>query len=75
MKSKTTAVVLAILLGGLGIHNFYLGYTKRAVTQLVLSLLFSWTMIVPIIILIWIIYEIVQIVSGKAVDANGNPLI
>ena len=74
MKSKTTAVVLAVLLGGVGAHNFYLGYTKRAVTQLILCLLFSWTMIVPIIILIWVVYEIVQIVSGKTVDANGNPL-
>ena len=26
-KSKTTAGVLAILLGGLGVHKFYLGYT------------------------------------------------
>ena len=26
-KSKVTAAVLAILLGGLGIHKFYLGYT------------------------------------------------
>ena len=28
-KSRVTAGVLAILLGGLGIHKFYLGYTKE----------------------------------------------
>ena len=37
-KSKITAGILAILLGGLGIHKFYLGYTKAGVIQLVISL-------------------------------------
>lgn len=74
MKSKTTAGVLAIVLGQLGIHNFYLGYTKRAVIQLLATLFFSWTTIVPILIWAWAIYEGVQILSGKVVDVNGNPL-
>ena len=37
-KSRTVAGLMGILfgvfLGGLGIHNFYLGYTKKAVAQL-----------------------------------------
>lgn len=33
-KSKVAAGVLGLLLGGLGIHNFYLGYTKKAIIQL-----------------------------------------
>ena len=37
-KDKTTAVVLAFCLGGLGIHNFYLGENKKGVARLVADL-------------------------------------
>lgn len=39
MKDKTTAALLAILLGGLGAHKFYLGRTLQGF----LYLLFCWT--------------------------------
>lgn len=45
MRSKTTAALLAFFLGGLGIHQFYLGNYFRGI----LFLLFSWTFI-PIFI-------------------------
>lgn len=38
-KSKTAAGLLAIFLGSLGIHKFYLGYTKSGVIMLLVSLL------------------------------------
>ena len=38
-KSKIAAGLLAILLGTLGIHKFYLGYTKAGVIMLLVSLL------------------------------------
>ncbi len=38
-KSKTTAGLLAIFLGGLGIHKFYLGYTTSGIIMLLVSLL------------------------------------
>ena len=37
-KSKLVAGLLGIFLGGLGVHNFYLGYTGKAIAQIVLSL-------------------------------------
>ena len=39
-EKKTTAGILAIIpiTGGLGIHKFYLGYTKEGVIQLLLGL-------------------------------------
>ena len=36
-KSKLAAGLLGIFLGGLGIHNFYLGYTGKAIAQLLLG--------------------------------------
>jgi TM2 domain-containing membrane protein YozV len=44
-KSKTTAGILALLVGGLGIHKFYLNKAGLGI----LYILFSWTF-VPLII-------------------------
>ncbi|MVZ60918.1 NINE protein [Sphingobacterium humi] len=41
MKSRSTAVILALLLGGIGIHRFYLGETWIGLFYL----LFCWTFI------------------------------
>lgn len=40
-NKKIVSGILAILLGYLGIHKFYLGYTKEGVIQLLLGLLFG----------------------------------
>jgi len=44
-KNPTTAVLLALFLGGLGIHKFYMGQTFLGI----LYLLFSWTGIPSIV--------------------------
>lgn len=36
-EKKLVAGILALLLGGFGVHKFYLGYTKEGVIQLLLS--------------------------------------
>jgi hypothetical protein len=36
-KSRTTFILLGALLGALGAHNFYAGYTKKAIWQLVIT--------------------------------------
>ncbi|WP_281231439.1 TM2 domain-containing protein [Flavobacterium gelatinilyticum] len=38
-NKKVTAGILAILLGGFGVHKFYLGYSKEGIIQLILGLL------------------------------------
>lgn len=72
-KSKVAAGVLGILLGSLGVHNFYLGYTGKAVAQLLISLLTCGTC--AWISGIWGFIEGILILTGSInTDANGNPL-
>jgi len=48
MKNKTTAIILAFFLGGLGIHKFYLNRPAQGL----LYLLFCWTYIPAIVALV-----------------------
>lgn len=82
-KSKLVAGLLGIFLGGFGVHNFYLGYTKKAVIQCAVSsacLLLSCctlgiTAIGTVGIEIWGLVEGIMILCGKIdKDGEGNPL-
>jgi len=55
-KSRTSYIVLGIFLGALGVHNFYAGYTGRAVGQLCLTVLTLGYL--GIVSWIWAIIEI-----------------
>ena len=63
MKSKSTAVILAILLGGPGVHHFYLNNTKKGLLYLIPWLLFFWTVFIPFIL--WIIEAIEGIILAN----------
>lgn len=74
-KSKVVAGILGILLGGLGIHNFYLGKTKIALIQLLVSVISVGTLY-PIMG-IWGLVEGILILVGHdsfRTDAKGVPL-
>ncbi len=72
-KSKLVAGLLGIFLGGLGIHNFYLGFQKRALVQLLVSLLTCGIGSAPMAI--WGLVEGIMILaSNDKTDANGIPL-
>ena len=74
-KSKLVAGLLGIFLGSLGIHNFYLGYTTKAVIQLVICLVGSCLIIGPLVAGVWGLVERIMILTGKInVDGKGNPL-
>lgn len=69
-KSKLAAGLLGIFLGCLGVHNFYLGYTGKAVTQLVLTL--ATCGLGGFITSIWGLIEGILILCGNInTDANG----
>lgn len=72
-KSKIAAGLLGIFLGSLGVHNFYLGFTGKAIAQLLISILscgtLSWASA------IWGLIEGILILTGSMnVDSDGNPL-
>lgn len=60
-KSRVAYILLGLFLGGLGIHNFYAGYTGKGVAQLLLTLFLFWTIVVPIGVGIWIIIEVITV--------------
>ena len=76
-KSKIAAGLLGIFLGAFGVHNFYLGYTNKAVVQLVLGILTFFTCgLTGFVSGIWGFVEgIILLASSNATDANGYPLI
>ncbi len=80
-KSRTLAGIFGILFGYFGVHNFYLGYTSKAVIQLCVSivgLLLSCLGIGIFIvagIAIWGLVEGIMILAGSInADAKGVPL-
>ena len=48
-KSRIAAGILGIVLGWLGIHKFYLGYTKEGLIMLLVSILGSFIKIGPFV--------------------------
>ena len=62
MKSKTTALILSILVGGLGVDRFYLGYTGMGILKLLTGGCFG----------ILYLIDIINIATGKLGPADGS---
>ena len=72
-KSKIVAGLLGIFLGWIGVHNFYLGYTGKAVAQLLISVLSCF--VFSFASGIWGLIEGIMILTDTiVVDGNGNEL-
>ena len=68
-KSKLAAGLLGIFLGAYGVHNFYLGFTKKAVIQIIV------TFVTCGIGSLWGFIEGIMILCGKInADASGKLL-
>ena len=72
-KSKLVAGLLGIFLGCFGVHNFYLGYTGKAVAQVLISVLSCFAL--SFVTGVWGLIEGIMILVGNInKDAKGNPL-
>ena len=73
-KSKVLAGLLGVFLGSLGIHNFYLGYTGKALAQLLITVLSFG--ILSFVSGVWGLIEGIMILTDTiTVDAKGNKLV
>ena len=68
-KERVAYILLGVFLGGFGVHNFYAGYTGRAVAQLLITLFLFWLVIPLIAVWIWTIVEVITVTA----DARGVP--
>ncbi len=75
-KNYIVAALLAFFLGGLGIHNFYLGYKSKAIIQLILGLLALLTFgLTGFVSGIWAFVEFILLLTGGiSTDGDGRPL-
>ena len=69
-KSKLVMLILAIFLGWAGGHNFYLGFTSKAVGQLLISIL-SFGLLAPVSSIWALIEGVVMFGNQHAIDSNG----
>lgn len=72
-KSKLTAALLAFFLGGIGIHQFYLGKTGHGIAMILI--VFLTCGYGGIITGIWALIDFVVILTGGARDSKGYPLV
>lgn len=69
-RSGTAYALLAWFLGIFGAHNFYAGYTKRAIVQILITLFSGLLFFAPIIIVqLWALGDLCLINK----DAEGTP--
>ena len=75
-KSRLVDAILALVFGTLGIHNYYLGYKSKAITQLLLATVgILLCGLGPLISLVWAFVEAIMLLSGSINDDGyGKPL-
>ena len=64
MESKTTAIILSVLVGSLGVDRFYLGYTGLGILKLLTCGGLG----------IWTLIDLIRICTGSLKAADGSEL-
>jgi len=61
-QSQIIALILCLLVGGLGVHRFYLGYIWQGVVQLLTFGGFG----------IWVLIDLIRIITGSLGPKDGS---
>ncbi len=69
-KSRLATILLGFFLGNFGLANFYTGRTLKGIIQLALSIVFSWTGVIPFLVWLWAFIES----CTYKTDVNGRTL-
>jgi TM2 domain-containing membrane protein YozV len=70
-RSRGVYIALGILLGGLGIHNFYAGYLARGIIELLCTLILGALFPLAFVgVMLWVLLELFT--TDK--DGDGHPL-
>ena len=74
-------IVLWLFVGSLGAHRFYIGYNKSAITMLVLTIIgwltavFAIGFVFLLVVGIWLIVDLIMILTGKLKPADGSEYV
>lgn len=74
-KNKSTATLLCIFLGMLGMHRFYMGYVGEGLAYMLGTILLSWTVICPIFIFACVVADLIAILKDRLYDKYDRPLV
>lgn len=67
-KSRGIYVILGIIFGMFGIHNFYVGRFKRGTLQLLSTVLLGWFVVGLFITAFWVIFDLFTVTTDGAGD-------
>jgi TM2 domain-containing membrane protein YozV len=70
VKTRTVYIILALVVGFFGIHNFYAGRSRTGIIQLLITAILGWAAIGLVITFIWALVDIVTVTT----DGEGVPL-
>jgi TM2 domain-containing membrane protein YozV len=65
-KNRLAYILLGIFLGGFGVHNFYAGYNRKAIIQLLITAFLSWLVIPAFVVMVWVIIDICTVDQDAA---------
>src|SRR5947209_2809675 len=65
-RSRGVYIILGLLLGVLGIHNFYAGHNRAGAWQLIITVSLGWMLIGLIITGVWVLFEVCSVTEDGA---------
>jgi len=69
-KSRLAALLLALFLGAIGIHRFYVGKVGTGIVMLILAI----TFVGLIVSSIWALIDLITILVGSFQDGDGKKI-